>query len=196
MIFNFTYLPLCLTLFRLIVSPIIIPFLIVTMLPMHRVDYNLTSAVVFFIFAITDFFDGYIARRYKSTSNIGAFLDPIADKFLVISSLIALVSLQRIYFYWVIIMIGRELLIMSLRQYVLMYGVTLVVSYTAKMKTALQMIMIMYIMLNPYGFDSFWAAPVWNGIEQILVLVSVFLAIISMLQYYNASMRTLSSMHV
>src|SRR5690606_3086491 len=132
--------PLFLTLIRLILSPIILPFLFVYLLPLNYVLINIFLAIVFILFSLTDFFDGYIARKYHQESSLGRLLDPIADKFLIFSVLISLLAAGKIFFYWVIILIGREIFIMGLRQLALEYAITIPVSWAGKVKTAIQMI--------------------------------------------------------
>jgi CDP-diacylglycerol--glycerol-3-phosphate 3-phosphatidyltransferase len=109
-------LPILLTLSRLILSPLLLPVLLVYLLPFNNIFINSFLGFLFFLFSITDFFDGYFARRYKQETQVGKLLDPIADKFLLYSTLIGLLAADKIFFYWVIIIIGREFFVMGLRQ--------------------------------------------------------------------------------
>src|SRR6266404_4937914 len=105
--------PMLLTYIRLIGSPIILPFFLVYLLPLNIFWINCSLAVLFFLFGLTDFFDGYFARKYQQVTTTGAMLDHIADKFLVYSTLIALIAAQKLYFFWAIIWIGREFFILT-----------------------------------------------------------------------------------
>ncbi len=176
-------LPLFLTLIRLVASPIILPFLFVYLLPLQCWWINIFLAVLFILFSVTDFFDGYIARKYQQESDLGKILDPIADKFLVFSALIALLAAGKIFFYWVVILIGREIFIMALRQLALEQNTTIAVSWAGKIKTTIQMIMITYVIVNPYQQNGIAFAPWWNGIELVLVLASIVLAVLSAYWY-------------
>jgi CDP-diacylglycerol--glycerol-3-phosphate 3-phosphatidyltransferase len=136
------------------------------------------GASIFSILALTDFFDGYWARRYTQVTAIGAALDPIADKFLIYSALVTLLTLQKIFFYWVIIFIGREFFVVSLRQLAGEKGLLVPVSYSAKIKTALQMGYILVALLHPLD-DFFW----WDVIENILLGSSLLLSLSTAGQY-------------
>src|SRR5947199_10698456 len=101
----FTTIPNKLTLIRLIGSPLLLPVLLVYFLPFNNFLINTLLAFIFLLFGATDFFDGYLARKYRLESTIGKVLDPIADKFLIYCTLIGLLAAGKIGFYWVIILI-------------------------------------------------------------------------------------------
>lgn len=103
-------LPNILSLMRLFGSPLIMPIALVYCLPYDYFFINIGLAFLFLGFSITDFLDGYFARKYHITSALGSALDHIADKFLTYSTFIALVTVSKIYFFWVIIFIGRDFL--------------------------------------------------------------------------------------
>ena len=105
--FNFA---LTLTFVRLIGSITVLPFLLVS-------QYKYIAAVFFIFLAITDFFDGYIARTYNLETNTGKILDPIADKFLIITTLLCLISTNQCPLIFAIPLIMREIAIMAMRQY-------------------------------------------------------------------------------
>lgn len=136
-------------------------------------------------FSLTDFFDGFLARRYHLESALGAMLDPIADKFLFYSVLVALLAAHKIYFYWVIILIGRELFMMSLRQLALENNFSISVSSLGKIKTALQMVCLAFIIVNPYQKMGLMGAWGWNGGELLLLLVTTFLSVWSAYRYFQ-----------
>lgn len=179
-------LPTSLTLIRLIISPLILPLLLVYFLPYNFLPLNIILGLMFVMFGLTDFLDGFLARKYNQETELGRMLDPIADKFLVYSTLIALLALNRIYFYWVVLLIGREFFIMGLRYIALSYRLQLHVSYLAKIKTALQMVLLTVLIINPYHHDGFYTAPWINGTEYCLLLLVLALAYITTKGYYDS----------
>ncbi len=153
-------LPNRLTMFRIILIPIIIFSLFATIsnwqwAQNHTVLLNYIAAWTFVAAAITDFFDGYIARKKNIVTIFGSFLDPIADKFLVISSLIMLQSLNRVHVLVVLILVLREMYITALRLLAMEKGISVPVGTLGKWKTATQMVGIPLIMANdiPWGLD-------------------------------------------
>ncbi len=181
-------LPIRLTLVRLIFSPLVLPLLLVYLLPYNSLLINGCLAVVFMLLGATDFFDGYFARKYNQESTLGRVLDPLADKFLTFSALVALLAAGKIYFFWVVLLIGREFFVMGLRHVALEHDFSVSVSKLSKLKTALQMISITMIIVNPFqalGVKALY----WNGIEMGLLLVTLVLAIISAEQYYDDFMK-------
>lgn len=196
---NFFSLPNLLSLIRLIISPIVLPLLIVYLLPLNLVWINGILAALFAIFSITDFFDGYLARRYAQVTTLGKLLDLIADKFLVYSVLIALLCIHKIYFIWVLIIIGREFFMFGLRQLTLECKLSVSVSWWGKFKTVFQMIYLTFLIYNPYhtlAFDGFvgfardfYHAPGWTSIEALLTTLAVGLSVLSAWRYYSAFMR-------
>ncbi len=132
---------------------------------------------------MTDFLDGYLARRYGLESALGTALDPIADKFLVCANLIALLAIGKIYFWWVIILVGREMSIMSLRQLAALHNITVPVSYLGKIKACFQMFLIILIVARPantYGSVNWWSTG-----ELILLIATIYFALSSLYSYAN-----------
>jgi len=184
-------LPMRLTLFRLLFSPLVLPLLLVHLLPYNSLLINSCLAVLFTLLALTDFFDGYYARKYQQESTLGRVLDPIADKFLTYSALIALLAAGKIYFYWVIVLIGRELFVMGLRHIALEHEFIISVSKLSKLKTVMLMLCITMIIVNPFqkmGVDALY----WNGAEMGLLLVTLVLSLLSAEQYYDDCIKRLS----
>ena len=174
--------PNSLTLIRLILSPLILPLFLVYFLPCNIFFINFLIALFFGFLSLTDFLDGYIARKYNMETNLGKALDPIADKFLVTSTLISLLAVQKIYFFWVIILIGREIFMMALRQIALENNTTIKVSIYGKVKTTFQMLMLIVLILNPC--QSLCINSAWNIIEFILIFITLSLSVFSAFQYY------------
>ena len=110
----FWTLPTIMTWTRIVAIPLIVG---VFYLPIAEPMRNLIATVMFIVFAATDWLDGYLARKLNQTSAFGAFLDPVADKFLVCASLLVLVHLQRADVFVALIIIGREIAISALREW-------------------------------------------------------------------------------
>jgi CDP-diacylglycerol--glycerol-3-phosphate 3-phosphatidyltransferase len=179
------------TLIRLALSPLVLPFLLVYFLPFNDLLLNFIVAIIFTFLALTDFFDGYLARKYSQVTLFGKILDPIADKFLVYSTLIALLVIDKIYFYWVVLLIGREFFVMGLRLIAAEYGFSVPVSQQGKNKTAIQMILLIFLIINPYQKLGFSGAPWIFSIEHILLFFTLFLALSSAFSYYQSFIRML-----
>lgn len=156
-------LPNRLTMFRVILIPIILISLIIVQYQIKIAQdvyfstklLNYLAAWTFVGASITDFFDGYIARKRKIVTVFGSFLDPIADKFLVISSLIMLLALNRVHVVIVLILVLREMYITALRLLAMEKGLSVPVGTLGKWKTATQMVGVPLLMANdvPWGID-------------------------------------------
>lgn len=111
---------------------------------------NLLAAITFSLAAVTDWFDGYLARKWNQTSAFGAFLDPVADKLMVAAALILLVQLDRADAWLAFIIIGREITISALREWMAQLGASkgVAVNYIGKIKTAAQMTAIILLLLH------------------------------------------------
>ena len=118
----FWTLPTLLTWTRICALPLIVGvfYLPVDVMPMP--EKNLWATSMFVVFALTDWLDGYLARKLNQTSNFGAFLDPVADKFLVCACVLVLVHLQRVDVFVALIIIGREIAISALREWMAQIG--------------------------------------------------------------------------
>ena len=148
--------PIGLTWLRIVLIPV---FVAVYYLPdtwLNPVAKNWTAMGIFAAAAITDWLDGYLARRWGETSSFGAFLDPVADKLMVAAALILLVQLGRAEAYLAIIIIGREIAISALREWMAQLGKTknVAVAFIGKVKTASQMTAIIALLLYEplFGF--------------------------------------------
>lgn len=179
--------PTVLTLIRLIASPLILPIFLVYWLPYNIFLVNILLVVFFSLLSLTDFFDGFLARRLGLVSELGKALDPLADKFLVYSTLVALLAAQKIYFYWVILLIGRDFFMMGLRQIALEKGFHVKVNWLGKIKTAILMAFLAFLILNPYQ-GMWYIHPFWNLGETILLITTMVLSIWSAKKYYELSL--------
>lgn len=143
------------------------------------------AALFFGVAAITDYFDGYYARQHKAITILGKLLDPLADKFLVVSSLIMLMHLGRLHPVVVILLVCRELAITGLRAIASAEGIVIAASDSAKWKTATQMAAIPMLMLNEtYVFIPF------HLIGTILIWVSLGISMWSFKAYLVDFFRT------
>ena len=166
-------LPNKLTILRTIMIPV---FLIFLYIPGLGMTGDVLAAAIFVLASFTDLLDGKIARKYNLVTNFGKFMDPLADKLLVCSALIALVDLNRIPAWVVIIIIAREFIISGFRLIASDNGVVIAASYWGKFKTTFQMIMIILLILNidyPYS----------NIINMVIMYIALALTIISLLDY-------------
>lgn len=184
-------LPMILTYSRLIGAPLVLPFFLVYLLPYNLFWLNCSIAVLFFLFGITDFFDGYLARKYNLVTTTGALLDHVADKFLLYSTLIGLVAAHKLHFFWAIVWIGREFFIMTLRQIALEHNFAITVSSYGKIKTAVQLICLTWIIINPMH-TLYLSAVAWNGIQFLMLLGGTILSVSSAYQYFTVFMKRFS----
>ncbi len=152
---------------------------------------NQLAALVFLAAAITDWLDGYLARRMGLVSALGAFLDPVADKLMVATALVLLVAADPSV--WIAIsaavIIGREITISALREWMAELGAraTVAVSWVGKFKTVMQMTSILLMIYR----DDFLGLPIYQ-IGVVLLYVAVFLTLWSMLVYLRAAWPSLS----
>ena len=147
---------------------------------------NLLATAMFVVFALTDWADGYLARRWNQTSAFGAFLDPVADKFLVCASLLVLVHLERADVFVALIIIGREIAISSLREWMAIIGATksVAVHMVGKLKTMVQMVAIPFLLYDGVLFGMVNTA-VWG---HWLIWASAVLTVWSMVYYLQKAL--------
>jgi CDP-diacylglycerol---glycerol-3-phosphate 3-phosphatidyltransferase len=179
----FTF-PTILTLIRLVISPLFLPILLVGLLPYDIFWLNVVLAGFFVLLSLTDFFDGYLARKFHQETMLGRFLDPMADKFLFFSVLIALLVVKKIFFYWVIIFIAREFFVLGLRIFALEHALTIPVSWRGKIKTVIQMTYATVAISNPYHHWS--DAIFYNSLEYLLLALALVATWWSAYHYYTA----------
>ena len=148
-------------------------------------NQNLVATIIFTAAAITDWLDGWLARKLNQTSAFGAFLDPVADKLMVAAALIILVQLSRVDAIIALIIIGREITISALREWMAQIGETrsVAVSMLGKVKTASQMIAIPVLLYwDPVGSFEPEQWGTW------LIRVAAVLTLISMGWYLKISL--------
>src|SRR5213075_876209 len=135
--------PNALTLFRIF----LVPFLVVVLLTKFS-GREYAGLAIFLVAAITDFFDGYFARKYNKMTRLGALLDPIADKLLMSAAFISLVELGLARAWMIVIIIGREFAVSGLRSIAAQHGVTIAASPLGKTKTVAQVIAISLLIVG------------------------------------------------
>ena len=174
-IFN---IPNTLSLIRVFLAPLVLLFLSL------RIDTPITSripglswgdmlaAFVFIVASLTDAFDGYIARKYKLVTTLGKFIDPLADKVLVIAAMLALIELGRLPAWIVMVIITREFIVTGVRLVAEAEGVVIAASKGGKLKTCCQIAALIMLILNiPYGMAVMWVAmilTVWSGMDYLI----------------------------
>lgn len=163
-------LPNKLTMFRVILIPFFVVFLLVDITPVDK----WIALAVFIIASLTDMLDGKIARKYNLVTNFGKFMDPLADKLLVCSAMICLVELSRIPAWVVIIIIAREFIISGFRLVASDNGVVIAASYWGKFKTVFQIVMICLMIAD---------LPSLALVTQIVMWVAVVLTVVSLVDY-------------
>jgi len=170
--------PTLLTLTRIAAIPLIAGLFY---LPIDNALRNLLATVMFVVFALTDWLDGYLARKLNQTSAFGAFLDPVADKFLVCASLLVLVHLGRVDVLVSLIIIGREIAISALREWMAQIGAnrSVAVHMLGKLKTTMQMVAIPFLLYDGVLFGVIDTA-VWGF---VLIWIAGILTVWSMVYY-------------
>lgn len=168
--------PTLLTWARIAAIPLIVG---VYFLPgMAQPTQDLWATVLFIVFAATDWADGYLARKLNQSSAFGAFLDPVADKFLVSASLLVLLHLDRVHVFVALIIIGREIAISALREWMATVGArsSVAVHMLGKLKTATQMVALPLLLWNGvlWGvLDTLWWGTALIGVASVLTLWSM-----------------------
>ena len=178
--------PNMLTMSRIVLIPLIIGLYYVPADMLSMEDKNRAATAVFIFAAATDWLDGYLARRLNQMSAFGAFLDPVADKLIVVGALIVLVQLDRVDALVALIVIGREIAISALREWMAKVGQakSVAVAFIGKLKTVSQMIAIPLLLYHDYLFDLVDCQ--WLG--TLLINVAAVLTVISMLYYLRKAL--------
>jgi CDP-diacylglycerol--glycerol-3-phosphate 3-phosphatidyltransferase len=175
--------PTLLTWTRIVAIPLLVGVFYIGLEPRLQ---NLVATVMFVVFALTDWLDGYLARKLNQTSSFGAFLDPVADKFLVCASLLVLVHLQRADVFVALIIIGREIAISALREWMAQIGASksVAVHMLGKIKTTVQMIAIPFLLYDGRVLGVI-DTEVWGT---WLIWLSAILTVWSMIYYLRKAL--------
>ena len=172
--------PNLLTWLRIILIPLFVGIFYFEKSWVSLPNQNLVATVIFTLAAITDWFDGWLARKLNQTSAFGAFLDPVADKLMVAAALIVLLQLGRIDAIVTLIIIGREITISALREWMAQIGASqsVAVSFLGKIKTVSQMVAIPLLLYDD-PIDAF-DPHIWGT---WLIYIAAALTLISMFYY-------------
>lgn len=177
--------PNLLTWFRILMIPVFVAVFYISDDTLSLHQKHLLSTAIFWLAAITDWLDGYLARALDQGSAFGAFLDPVADKLMVAAALIVLVKLNLVDVFIAFIIIGREITISALREWMAQLGnsKSVAVSMLGKFKTAFQMIAILFLL---YQEPLFGISTLWWG--TLLVYMAAVLTLWSMVYYLMLAM--------
>ena len=179
----FFTIPTLMTWTRIVAIPLIVG---VFYLPIEPLARNLIATIMFVVFALTDWLDGYLARKLNQISSFGAFLDPVADKFLVCASLLVLVHLDRADVFVALIIIGREIAISALREWMAQIGASrsVAVHMLGKVKTTVQMVAIPFLLFDGRLFGLI-DTRAWGN---VLIWLAAVLTVWSMVYYLQKAL--------
>lgn len=182
--------PICLTWLRVALIPVFVLLYYIPADNLSPLMRDVLATLIFAVAAVTDWLDGFLARRLKQTSSFGAFLDPVADKLIVAAALIILVEIERAQAWMAAIIIGREITISALREWMAQLGAHqhVAVAYIGKLKTAAQMLAIGLLL---YGAPILHWNTLWLG--EILLFLAVILTLWSMVYYMKMARTRLNS---
>jgi len=182
----FFTIPTIMTWTRIVAIPLIVGVFYLPESVASVSNKNLLATVMFVLFAATDWLDGYLARKLNQTSSFGAFLDPVADKFLVCASLLVLVHLNRADVFVGLIIIGREIAISALREWMAQIGASksVAVHMIGKLKTVAQMVAIPFLLFDGqlFGVVNTRVWGVW------LIWIAAVMTVWSMVYYLQKAL--------
>lgn len=179
----FWTLPTLLTWARIVAIPLIVG---IYYLPLDMASRNQMATALFVVVALTDWLDGWLARKLNQTSSFGAFLDPVADKFLVCAALLILLQLDRVNALVALIIIGREIAISALREWMAQIGASrsVAVHMIGKLKTTAQMVAIPFLLYDGTLFGTI-PTRLWGTLA---IIVASVLTIWSMVYYLQKAL--------
>jgi cardiolipin synthase len=178
--------PNLVTLLRIVLIPLIVGVFYLPDAWLAEDGKNLAATVIFIVAAITDWLDGYLARKLNQMSAFGAFFDPVADKLVVVGALIILLHLNRVDMVVALIIIGREIAISALREWMAQLGQSksMAVAFIGKLKTTLQMVAIPLLLYE----DLLFGLIDCHALGTVLILGAALLTVISMLYYLRKAL--------
>ena len=182
----FWTIPTIMTWARIVAIPFIVGVFYLPDGMLSAPEKNLLATTMFVVFALTDWLDGYLARKLNQSSSFGAFLDPVADKFLVCACVLVLVHLQRTDVFVALIIIGREIAISALREWMAQIGASksVAVHMLGKVKTVVQMVAIPFLLFNGLLFGII-DTHLWG---MALIWVAAVLTVWSMVYYLQKAL--------
>ena len=183
-------LPIALTWLRVAAIPLLVAIFYLPNSWFTPFEKNLIAAVIFISAAITDWLDGFLARRLKQESAFGQFLDPVADKLIVAAALLVLLNMDRVQVWVALVIIGREITISALREWMALLGAgkSVAVHMVGKLRTTAQLVAIPFLLLN----DTLFAWLDCAKIGTWLIWVAAFLTLWSMFYYLKKALPQLA----
>ncbi|MCX8519577.1 MAG: CDP-diacylglycerol--glycerol-3-phosphate 3-phosphatidyltransferase [Methylophilaceae bacterium] len=177
-------LPTMLTWLRILLIPVFVAVFYVHLPDMEH-SRNVLATTIFGVAALTDWLDGYLARKLNQTSAFGAFLDPVADKLMVVAALVVLVELRRVGVFVALIIIGREIAISALREWMAGAGggENVGVALIGKIKTTLQMVAILFLLYWDTPSLPLFSFVDMRSLGRALILIAAWMTLISMAYY-------------
>ena len=166
-----------------IIRVVAIPIILVLLFSSGRF-YQIFTAFLFLLVAITDTVDGYLARRRGVVTTLGKFLDPLADKLLIVTALIALVPARAIPVWMVIVIVGREIAVTGLRGIAVSQGIVISASALGKYKTVFEVVSIFFLI-----FDGDYFSIDFHQVGMVFLWVSLGIAVISGIDYFRKFLR-------
>ncbi len=179
-------LPNLITVLRILLIPLIVGVFYLPDAWLGEEGKNIAATTIFIVAAVTDWLDGYLARKLDQMSAFGAFLDPVADKLVVIGALIVLLHLGRVDMVVALIIIGREIAISALREWMARVGQvkSVAVAFIGKLKTVLQMVAIPLLLFE----DPLFGIVDCHALGTVMIYVAAVLTVVSMLYYLRRAM--------
>lgn len=179
-------LPNLVTLLRILLIPLIVGIFYLPDAWLSFAGKNAAATGVFIFAAATDWLDGYLARKLNQMSAFGAFLDPVADKLVVVGALIVLLYLNRVDMVVALIIIGREIAISALREWMARVGQarSVAVAFIGKLKTVVQMVAIPLLLYE----DALFGIVDCHALGTVLIYVAAVLTVVSMLYYLRRAL--------
>jgi len=168
-----------------IIRILAIPFILILLFSTGR-TFQIITALVFLLVALTDMIDGYLARRRKMITTLGKFLDPLADKMLIVTAMIALISARGIPMWMVIVIVGREIAVTGLRGIAVAEGIVISSSLIGKYKTAFEMTAIFFLILG-----GEYLSIDCHRVGMVFLWVALVLAVLSGFDYFRKFLRTI-----
>ena len=178
--------PNLVTLLRIVLIPLIVGVFYLPDAWLSAEGKNFAATAIFIVAAITDWLDGYLARKLNQMSAFGAFFDPVADKLVVVGALIILLYLNRVDMVVGLIIIGREIAVSALREWMAQLGQakSVAVAFVGKLKTTLQMIAIPLLLYE----DPLFGIVDCHGLGTVMIYVAAVLTVVSMLYYLRKAL--------
>ena len=179
-------LPNLITLLRILLIPLIVGIFYLPDAWLSFEGKNIAATAIFVFAAITDWLDGYLARKLNQMSAFGAFFDPVADKLVVVGALIVLLHLNRVDMVDALIIIGREIVISALREWMATLGhsKSVAVAFIGKLKTVLQMVAIPLLLFG----DELFGLIDTHALGTVCIYVAAVLTVVSMLYYLRRAL--------